>query len=398
MKITIKKEDHLGNGIGFLDGKITFVPKCITGDEVEIKLIKETKNYNKAKLIKIINPSEKRIDAFCRFYDKCGGCHLQNFTYDDSLKFKEDKVKNILSKVNNKLSFEIIKNDYDKNYRNKIELKIINQKIGYFEKETNNLVEINKCMIAKNAINNFLDKIDSFNIKNGDITLRCNYNDELLIIINSQDKISLDKDIFIKHKVVGVIYNNKTIYGENHFIDIIDNLFFDISYNSFFQINSFINEKLFAIIKKHVSKDNVLDLYSGVGTLSICASKIAKKVYAIENNQNATLSAIKNAKINKCHNINFILGNAEDKIKYIKDKIDTIIIDPPRSGLDNKIIDKIIKINPSNIIFISCEVQKMSENLKLFLNNYKINKCYILDMFSYTYHVECVVLLSKVQN
>ena len=125
------------------------------------------------------------------------------------------------------------------------------------------------------------------------------------------------------------------------------------------------------------------------------ASKNAKKVYGIEIVPNAVINAIKNAKINKIDNVNFLLGSVEEKINLIKDDIDIIIIDPPRSGVEKKTIDRIISINPQKIIYISCETQKLSEDLKAFLNDYLIKKIYVLDMFSYTYHCESVCLLMK---
>ena len=195
------------------------------------------------------------------------------------------------------------------------------------------------------------------------------------------------------NKVVGIILNNKTVYGENHFIDIIDNYYFDVSYDAFFQVNSYINTQLFNIIKDNTKDGIILDLYSGVGTLGIIASKKAKKVYSIECIPNAVLNGIKNAKMNNCQNIDFMLGNVEEKIDFIKDKVDTVIVDPPRKGLDKHTTNKIKKLKPEKIIYISCDTNSLANNLKDLKNDYLIDKLYILDMFSYSYHTEVLSIL-----
>ena len=395
MIIKIERMDHLGKGIGYLNNKIISVPKTVTGDEVNIIKFKEHQKFLEATKYEVITPSNKRCLAFCPYYEKCGGCHLQNLSYEDMLDYKKDRVANILKKAGITKDIKVIANEKDKNYRNKIELKVIDGNIGFYESKSHKLIQIDKCMITKEAINNFIPMLKDMELKNGDVTLRCNYNDELLIWIKTEDPLIIDERLYPEFKVVGIIKNNEKLYGEDHFLDKIGNMFFEVSYDSFFQVNSYINTKLFDLIKENVEGDTVLDLYSGVGTLSIMASKSAKKVYAIENISNAVINAIKNAKINNVSNVNFILGNVEDKIRYIEDKLDTVIVDPPRKGLDKVTIDKILELNPNKIIYISCETQKLAEDLKAFTNTYEINKVYILDMFSYTYHVECVCILRR---
>ena len=396
MKVKIERLDHLGNGIAFVDGKVTFVSKTIPGDEVEIKLIKKNKNYNKAEVINILKKSENRMQAFCPYYEKCGGCHLQNLSYEKTLEFKKDRVKNILNRVGINQDIKVIKNQSPLNYRNKIELKFNDGVLGFYEEKSNDIVNIKKCMITKECINNFFDVLNKMGIKNGKVTLRCNYNDELLVWIKTKDEIKLDENILPKYKVVGIVLNDETIYGENHFLDKVDNFYFEVSHDTFFQVNSYINSKLFEIIKEEVSGKCVLDLYSGVGTLAIMASKSAKEVFGIEINKNSVLNAIKNARINCAENINFLLGDVAEKVKYIKDKAQCVIVDPPRSGLDDGTINYLLDILPEKIVFISCETQKMSEDLKKLLPKYEVKKIYILDMFSYSYHVETLCVLEKI--
>lgn len=395
MNVEIIRMDHLGNGIGYLNDKIIFVPKTIIGDIVKIEEYEEHKKYIKTLDYEIVSKSLNRVQAFCPYYEKCGGCQLQNMTYDKTLEYKKDRVANIFLKAGINNPIEVIRNEEDRNYRNKIELKVKNGAIGFYESKTHKLISIDKCLITKNAINRFIPLLKDMELKNGDVTLRCNYNDELLVYIESEDPIIINEKIYPDYKVVGIIKNGERLYGEDHFLEKINNTFFEVSYDSFFQVNNYINTKLFDLIKENVEGNTVLDLYSGVGTLSIMASKKAKKVYGIEVVPNAVVNAIKNAKINNIDNINFILGKVEDKIKYITDTIDTIVVDPPRSGLDNVTINKMLEINPEKIIYISCETQKLVEDLKKLTDKYSVNKIYILDMFSYTYHVESICVLER---
>ena len=393
--VLIEKMDHLGNGIGFIDGKTVFVSKAVVNDKVVINPIKETKNYIKAVPKKFLHRDDDVPSAFCPYYYRCGGCHLQNMTYEMTLDYKKNRVKNILNRAGITNDVEIIANDEPLNYRNKIELKVQNGIIGFYEQESHNIIEVDDCKITKKAINSFIEEIKKMNIINGSVTIRCNFNDELLISIKTENQIDIDESNFSAKKVVGVVLNDKTIYGENKFLECINNTFFEVSYDAFFQVNSNINSKLFKIIEDASAGKKVLDLYSGVGTLSIMASNKAKKVYGIEVVPNAVINAIKNAKMNRIQNINFILGKVEDKIYFINDDIDMVIVDPPRSGLDSKTVEKILEIKPNDIIYISCETQKLSEDLKKFINDYDIKKIYALDMFSYTYHVESVVVLER---
>ena len=265
-------------------------------------------------------------------------------------------------------------------------------KLGFYEKNTHNLIEIKECKVTKKSINKSFEFVKNMTLENANVTIRANYNDEVLIIIDSKEKpVILNPE---DYKIVGIVLNDKCIYGQDNFMEKINNLFFTVSYNSFFQVNNYINLELFNLIKENIVGKTVLDLYSGVGTLSIVASKVVDKVCSIEVIPNAVKNALINAKINKCDNINFILGKVEDKIGFINDKIDTIIVDPARAGLDKKTIEVINNICPQRIIYVSCDTQSLANNL-VDLANYEIKKFYILDMFSYTYHIECFCILDR---
>ncbi|MEG1150043.1 MAG: class I SAM-dependent RNA methyltransferase, partial [Bacilli bacterium] len=393
MEVLIEKLDHNGRGIGYISKKIIFVPKTVVGDLVDVEVTLEKKNYSVGKALKIIKKSSKRINVVCPYFDICGGCDLLNISYEDTLKYKVDKVKGILKKVN--VEPTVIKNENEFYYRNKIELKVIDGKIGFYEEKTHNVVEINECLIASKAINECISKLKLLNIINGSVTLRSNYNNELLIVIESNDELKFDINEFLKGlKVVGIVKNNETIYGENFLYEMINNYIFKISYNSFFQVNSSMASNLFKIISDSITPDaTVLDLYCGVGSLSIVEAKKAFEVIGIEIVPNAVINAIENARINKCNNVSFLLNDVENAIGKISKKIDVVVVDPPRKGLDTTTLNTLLKEKPSKIIYVSCDPLTLGRDLDKLLDIYNIEKYYILDMFSYTYHVECVCVL-----
>lgn len=391
MQVHIDRMDHFGNGIGNINGKIIFVKGALPGETVDVTITKDKKSFMEGTINTIIYKSSKRVEPFCKYFRVCGGCSLCHLNYENTLEYKKERVKNILSKFDIP-KINVIRNENDLYYRNKIELKIVDCKLGFYEKSTHNLIEIKECKVTKKSINKSFEFVKNMKLENANVTIRANYNDEVLIIIDSKEKpVILNPE---DYKIVGIVLNDKCIYGQDNFMEKINNLFFTVSYNSFFQVNNYINLELFNLIKENIVGKTALDLYSGVGTLSIVASKVVDKVYSIEVTQNAVKNALINAKINKCDNINFILGKVEDKIGFINDKIDTIIVDPARAGLDKKTIEVINNICPQRIIYVSCDTQSLANNL-VDLANYEIKKFYILDMFSYTYHIECFCILDR---
>lgn len=391
MELKIEKLDNLGQGISYYNGKIFFVAKTLPNEIIDAVIIKEKTKYIQGKLNNIIKPSDKRIESECKYFNNCSSCNLRMLKYQDTLDYKVDKLKYLFAKLNLNLDINIVPSK--DNYRNKVSLKVVNNEFGYYEEESNTLSSIKKCLNAKPAINKFLNDFNKLNLTNGFITIRCNYNDELLIKIDSKDNINInDLD---NHKIVGIIINDELIKGEDHFMEIINNKIYNVSINSFFQINNEINNELHKLITSNINNDEiVLDLYCGVGSLTIPTSINSKKVFGVDNSESNIKDALLNSKINKVNNIQFLLGDASTSIKKIKDKIDTIIIDPPRKGLDKQGIINIIEVNPNKIIYVSCDPFTLIRDLKL-LNNYKVKEITLLDMFPYTYHIETMVVLEK---
>ncbi len=398
MELEIKKYDHHGRGIAHHGDKIIFVENAVPGEIVEVEETKQTSKWTEAKVIDYKVKSPQRVKSKCPFYDRCGGCHLRHMSYEDTLDFKKNKVSEILEKYCGlKPDIEVIKNKNRDFYRNKIELQVKNGIYGFFEKGSHQIVEIDRCLNAEKAINVIMRSTNLLHVENGTITIKSNYNGEIILHITSEGEANIEiEPLREKCKLVGIVYNGTLLFGADHFIEIIDNTLFKETYNSFFQINRYINAELFKLLSANIDGgDTVLDMCSGVGTLSIIASRKAKKVYAIEIVENAVKDALVNAKMNKIENVNFMLGDAYKAIEQIKDSIDTIIIDPPRSGLTTEALNSIIKINPKKIIYISCDPVTLARDLNTLKENYSTESLHLLDMFSYTYHVECVCVLNR---
>lgn len=391
VKIKIERYNDQLEGIGYVDNKIIFVPKTMIGDTVDVDITYESKNFLRGKLK---TDNTRKVD--CPFFYNCGGCDLRFLPYDETISLKKDNLKKLLDK--NKIVYSninVIKNKNYFNYRNKISLKIVDGIIGFYEDKSNIITKIDNCLIAKDEINRLIKIIPSFNILNGFITIRCNYNNELLIIIDTKDKVSYDFEMLKRDfKIAGVVVNNKTVLNDNFFFDKINSTLFKVSFNSFFQVNNYCAGKIFDIIENNInSSDDVLDLYSGVGTLSITAAKKPRNVIGIEVIKNAVLNSLVNKDINKLKNVEFILGDVPKVLSKLNNCFNTFIFDPPRAGLDKFTINYTLNRKPDKIIYVSCNPVTLVRDLSYLQGAYIITNINLIDMFSYTHHYECVVIL-----
>ena len=371
MQVIIEKLDNLGRGICYLNNKITFVENALPNEIVDIDLYKETKKYNLGKVKQYIKTSKNRTIPPCKYYNICGGCHLMHMSYQSQLSFKENKVKEILKKYGNieenKIKDIVYSNEYG--YRNKITLHTKDNKIGLYKRKSNDIVEINKCLLVNDNINNKIEQIREEKLcTNEDITIR-----GLSDILTSLDK------------------------EKEYIIDKICNKKFIVSIESFYQINYKLVSSLYTKVISCLKDKNfnkVLDLYCGIGTIGIIASDYVKEVIGVELNKSSYLDALKNKELNRVNNIEFINGKVEDHINEFNE-IDAIIVDPPRKGLDKSIIDNIIKIKPKELIYVSCDPITLARDIKLLSTSYNIKEITPFDMFPNTYHCENITVLER---
>ena len=400
-EVKIIRLNNEGLGVALVDKFVVFVKNALVNEIVKIKITEVNDNYALGEVINYIETSSDRVIPACPFYEKCGGCNLMHMNYESQISFKKDKVKSIFKKISN-IDINIKDIIYDKefNYRNKVTLKVKNDKIGLYSEKTNDIINVDKCLLLDNKMNDELIKLELFihRYKNNNIS-------EIMIrVINDKIMLSLDtinkevRDSFINNfdHVESIYINNKLVYGNEFLKETINDLEFNISPKSFFQVNKNIMTKMYDKAISYIKGGTTLDLYSGTGTISMLASKTSDEVIGIEVVKDAVKDANNNIELNNIKNVSFICDKVENKIDELKNKkIDNIIMDPPRSGSDKKSLASILEIDPKQIIYISCNPVTLARDYNTLKEKYSIKEITLFDMFPNTYHVECVLVLSR---
>lgn len=401
-EVKIIKQDHFGNGIAKIDNKLVFVDKALPGDICKIKITKVKKNYVNGKILEILQSSNLRVDVKCPYYEICGGCHVMHEKYEQQLLFKENKVKELINKftgLSNINYYPIIGNN-SFYYRNKVIFHGKNHKLGFYQEKTNDLVDIKECIITNKTLNNIYLKIQSFlndhpNTDIKKVMLRITSLNETLITLDG----NFDKSEILSYlDMVSTVYlNNELVKGNSFITEDILGIKFMIYPSSFFQVNYDMMLSLYGIVIDFYKNNNcsrVLDLYCGTGTIGMLVSKYVDSVVGVEVESSSIKSANICKKLNGISNIEFIEGKVEDKIDLFKD-INSIIVDPPRSGLDVHTIDIIKKLNPKSIVYVSCDPATLARDLNILKEKYNILEVHPVDMFPNTYHVETVCILKR---
>ena len=432
-----------GEGIAKIEGFTIFIPNAIKGEKCEILIVKVLTSHAYGKILKIIQASPERVEVDCSTYKRCGGCDLRHMTYDNTLELKKNAVQSLVNKsLKQKVEAEkTIGMENPFYYRNKAQYplgldKDGNPACGIFAQRTHTIIPIDKCFIQTEISQEIAKTILEF-IKENNISV---YNEEnqtglfrhivvkvgkytnevmCILVINGknfpkEEKLvellcnkyknirTIVKNINDKNTNVILGRENINLYGDGYIEDKLGDYTFKISPLSFYQINPVQAERLYniAIESANLNKEDILfDLYCGIGTIGIFASKYVKKVYGIEIVEQAIKDAKENAKMNDIQNIDFMVGDVEqafDELINKKNIIPTaIIVDPPRKGLDDRTIENIIKVRPKRLVYISCNPATMVRDLAKLEDTYTITKIQPVDMFPYTKHVECVAVLTQ---
>ena len=397
MEVKIEKLDNFGRGITYLNNKICFVENAYPEEIVEIEIVKENKKIIEAKTIKVITKSNNRVESKCPYSNICGGCNFSNLKYEEELIYKTEKVKDLISKytgLTNIVEDTNYINEY--NYRNKIILHGKNNKLGLYEENTNNIVEINECLLVNNKINEIIKILKEENISIEEALIKTS-NDEKEVLVSIKGKINnIDK---LKDKCTVLIINDELKTTNSSIITNIGKYKFYESEKSFFQINKDLTEKLYDEALKIVEKvkpNKLLDLYCGTGTIGIYVSEFSNEIIGIDYNKSNINDANKNKELNNLNNISFICDKVENQIDNFKD-IDMIIVDPPRKGLDQKTKEYLNIIKAKHLVYISCDLITFSRDINDLLKNYEVEYIKPFNMFPKTYHVENVAYL-KLKN
>ena len=386
-EVIINDEDDIGNGITRIDNFVVFVPYALKDEKIKTKITKVNKRFATAKIEEIINKSDRRQCVKCKSFNECGGCSFLHLSFNEEKKKKIDFINKLF---NTNVKEILTNNEY--NYRNKATFHVKDGRIGYYSENTNDIVEFDNCLLLDERINevyNTLKNIDLSNIF--EVIVRTSKSS--VMVIFKGDTNDFDYNPLVnKVKIDSLYLNDKLLYGNAYIIEELGNIKYSIYPYAFFQVNTDNMKIMYEKVKEYAGNGNkLLDLYCGTGTIGIYLKENFKEVTGIEVNKEAILNANINKSLNNLSNINFICGDASIAKN---NNYDVIVVDPPRSGLSNKVINFLNKSDAKTIVYVSCNPKTLKRDLDL-LNKYNVLKLECINMFNKTKHVECICKLEK---
>lgn len=431
-----------GEGVCRINNMAVFVPYAVCGDKADVRILKVNKSYAFGKIEKITSPSKNRIAEKCSVFGKCGGCNLQTTDYQAQLEIKQTRVKDALERIGGFSNIEVLPcvgSDPAFEYRNKAQYPVADSfgvaETGFYAPRSHRLVKMSDCALtdsdSKIIAKAIIDFMNENKIKGYDETTKkgCvrhiytrHGNDEIIVVIVGAEKNLKNEEklvekllsLSLKRKIVGVVYNynpipnnvilgkeHKILYGRSYIYDSLCGLNFKIDYKSFYQVNKNTTEKLYekAIDLLDAKKDEtVLDLYCGIGTITLCAAKKCGKIIGVEVVEEAIRDARENAVSNNISNAEFHVGTAEEICPaLVKEGLSAsaVIVDPPRKGCDMELLKTIVALSPSRVVYVSCDPATLARDAKFLCENgYALDKAFPFDQFPQTCHVETVCLLT----
>ena len=450
--VTVRIEDMGtgGEGIGKVDGCALFIKDAIIGDLVEAKVMKMKKNYGYARLMNILAPSPARQNARCKEARRCGGCQIQEMDYRQQLAFKKDKVENNLlrlgavpKEVLDAAMEGIIGMDEPFRYRNKAQYPIGRDRegrltAGFYAGRTHQIIPLPDMDCALGAEENqpilqeILAFMEEYQVQPYDeeshaglvrhVLIRKGFaTGELMVCLVINGDALPHSDVLaerlspiqgmtsiicsVNKEKTNVIMGKdiQTIWGQDYITDYIGDVKFHISPLSFYQVNPVQTERLYGTALEFAGltgEETVWDLYCGIGTISLFLARRAGRVYGVEIVPQAIRDAKNNAAINDISNARFYVGKAEEVLPGMYEKegvqADVIVVDPPRKGCEQVVLETMVKMQPERIVYVSCDPATLARDVKyLRENGYELDRVKAVDMFPHTVHVETVVLLSK---
>ncbi|SHH21220.1 23S rRNA (uracil(1939)-C(5))-methyltransferase RlmD [Thermosipho atlanticus] len=436
--VYIEKLAYGGSGLGKLPGgKIIFVSGAYPGELVKVDIISDKRDYAIGRLEEVIESIPERRHPVCPYFRKCGGCNFLDLRYSKQLQFKEEIVKEQLSRIA-RISVDkvtqIQKSNDEYEYRLKMEFAFdYNMKttLGFKMKNSRKIIDIKKCYIAPKYFNKIVEltpeiidlhKVPIYKNRKGvlkHLVLRYSPTEKnvMVIFVTKTEKFSngrqianqLVKNIPNVSSVVHVMNSNdkivlrgpyKILRGEGVLSYEFDWEKFQVPPTAFFQNNYHITGKMIEFLTKSLNlngSETILELYSGLGTFSIRLAALSKHTTAVESNRVAIKAGKANANINNVRNLRFIEADVKEYLNSHEERYDVVVVDPPRSGLEKEVIDKILEISPEKIGYVSCNPATLARDLKKFLDSgkYKIEIIKPFDMFPQTYHIETITILRK---
>lgn len=432
-----------GEGIGRIAGYTVFVEGALPGETIRVLIVKVKKNYGYGKLMEILEVSPERREPMCPVAKQCGGCQLQHLSYEAELAYKTREVKDVMERIGGIKGVEVkpalgMENPW--RYRNKAQFPVGRGKngcaIGFYAKRSHRIVDTEKCFLQNECNDEIIGIVrtflNEFHIPLYDeekhkglvrhILTRIGRNSgEIMVCIVINGKKLPNSDILVERLkavegVVSIVLNvNKektnvilgqkiiALWGKDTITDSIDDIAFEISPLSFYQVNPVQTEVLYgkAVELADLKGDEtVLDLYCGIGTISLFFARKAKKVFGVEIVPEAIADAKKNAARNGITNVEFAVGAAEEVIPRLYEEegitADIVVVDPPRKGCDEKLLETILRISPEKIVYVSCNPSTWARDLVVLKEGgYALKEVQPVDQFSHSVHVEVVSMLAK---
>lgn len=429
-----------GLGIARVNGAVVFVPHAVRGEEIDLRITKVMKTSCAGEIVKIHNPSPERMEPECPYAGKCGGCAYRHLTYPEELWAKRQRVQDALTRIGGlELTVEeILGAKNPEHYRNKSQYPVgADGSIGFFQARTHKVVPIRRCLIQTEAADRTAQavgewmrryKISAYDETTGKglvrhVCVRVNRKGESLccVVVNG-NKVPREPELaaYVTAAVphtVGVLLNSntrrgnvvlgdkyRTLFGRNYLMDTLCGLEFKLSMPSFYQVNRDQAEVLYGKALEFAGltgNETVLDLYCGIGTITLCLAKAAKRVIGAEIVPPAIRDAKENALRNHVENAEFFCGDAADiaaKLESDGLRPDVVTVDPPRKGLAPEVIASVAAMGPEKVVYVSCDPATLGRDVKIFREfGYEAKRAAAVDMFPGTAHVETVVLLSKLK-
>ncbi len=444
--VTVEKMLYEGLALARKDNFPIFIEDGCAGDELKIKITKSKKSFANATIIEIIKESEHRTKPFCALHNACGGCQWQHIEYSEQLKQKQNIVDETIKKITGE-SINVlatIPSPKTREYRHKVQYPISQTKVskrllaGYYKKHTHELINIKHCPIQPRIIDSIIEQIkdkaqslniNAYNEKKHTGILRhvvfkhsSSSEKSIVILVVNTDKIpdSIDELASYIYKtfpeVSGVCVNfntqknnvilgkeTKCLIGDDYYTQVLGDITYKISANSFFQVNPFSAEEIFNSVKemivKNIEDPTILDAYSGVSSFGIWMKDIAKEVTCVEEIKSASDDAVSSIHLNNATNINVINGNTSEIFKTLieeEKQFDVTLLDPPRKGCEVEALENAVKLTKSLIIYVSCNPSSLARDIKyLHENGFKTECIQPVDMFPHTYHIESIALLKR---
>ncbi len=402
--LLLEKYTYGGDALGRLeDGRAVFVPFGLPGERVRVRLTEEKKNFARGEIVEILEPSPERIEARCKHFGECGGCHYQNLSYKKQLGAKTeiliDQLKRI-GKIENPPVQKMMACPSPWNYRNHVAFSLNEAgKLGFQASNSNNVVPITECHLPKASINALWPQLEFESNTNVErVSLWAGKDEDLMLVLESNSPKPPELEIETGISVTHVYEENAVILaGNDHtFIQVLDRDF-RVSAASFFQVNTMMAEKMVEHLLTYLPvtlSTILLDVYCGVGLFSAFLAPKCKSVIGIE----ASPSACEDFSLNldEFDNVELYEGVAENVIPHLEAEPDIVLVDPPRAGLDKTVVDGILKLNPQIIAYVSCDPSTLARDAARLLNGgYQLKQVTPFDLFPQTYHIESISLFER---